>query len=515
MQLREVMRPRHIDETKPYLVIKNIKDASNCEDKKELENIEMELNKVIEQFDKNKKKIKILNPLLLQNNNNNINNEKNEKLNSNKKKNLQNNNNQDIFPKYTLQPYKRPDNYIIYSAKEKKETQPKDYEAKNADFIFLKYFNIDKHVLDIEKLEDIFSSLENTIGKGEKIPDEMAKKIVEEKLIKIDDKDKEKLITIIVNHFNDRRKEIKKSLLRKFWRAQKSTDKYFAMTFRKREREKMKIRKNNQKKEESFDKVKEAGDLCKSDLLSIINSMLEKETLNYCVAELDNLIFNSEIYHSQKKSINPFYQQYTEINNKIQKIITTLKDKEIGIKPDLSSIIRITNHTNTIKSFDEKKIKQNDNNTIPLIEDIENIKRENNENNKPTNHKKKKLDILAENNGNKKQENLVVNLDLLSKYRKKVENNFKKKKIIVKSIRSNDVYLCLNDEKPFNPFYSQTENKLYENAKLNSNKNQREIDYFFKEFCNDNFDTDLFKEDDDISIKSRFSMITNNKKKGI
>ena len=511
MQLRDVMRPRHIDDTKPYLVIKDIKDTSNGEDKKELEKIEMELKKVIEQFDKDKKKIKILNPLLLENNNN-INNEKNEKLNSNKKKNFQNNNNQDIFPKYTLQPYKRPDNYIIYSAKEKKETQPKDYEAKNADFIFLKYFNIDKRVLDIEKLEDIFSSLENTIGKSEKIPDEMAKKIVEEKLTKIDDKDKERLVTIIVNHFNDRRKELKKSLLRKFWRSQKSTDKYFAMTFRKREREKMKIRKNNQKKEESFDKVKEAGDLCKLNLLSIINSMLQKETLNYCVVELDQLIFNSEFYRLQKKSIDPFYQQYTEINNKIQKIITTLKEKEI---PELP-VIRIQHSNSLIQSSEDKKNKQNDSSTISLTEDGENfIKKENIDGTKSLNHKRKRADILSENNGNKKPENFTINLDLLNKNRKKIENNVIKKKILVKSIRSNDVYLCINEEGDFSPFYNQTENKLYENSKFSVNKNQRKVDYFFKEFCNDNFDIDLFKEDDDISIKSKFSMTANSKKKGM
>ena len=61
MQLREVMRQRHIDDNKPYQVIKDIefaKNSSNGEDKKELEKIEANLKKVIEQFDKDKKKIK-------------------------------------------------------------------------------------------------------------------------------------------------------------------------------------------------------------------------------------------------------------------------------------------------------------------------------------------------------------------------------------------------------------------------------------------------------------------------
>ena len=64
---------------------------------------------------------------------------------------------------------------------------------------------------------------------------------------------------MIIKYFNSRRNELKKSLLRKYWRLQKSTDKYFTTTFRRREREKMKIRKNNQKKEESFEKVKLAN----------------------------------------------------------------------------------------------------------------------------------------------------------------------------------------------------------------------------------------------------------------
>ena len=89
--------------------------------------------------------------------------------------------------------------------------------------------------------------MENSIGKGEKIPDEMAKKIIEENFSKYKSKSE-----MIIKYFNSRRNELKKSLLRKYWRLQKSTDKYFTTTFRRREREKMKIRKNNQKKEESF-----------------------------------------------------------------------------------------------------------------------------------------------------------------------------------------------------------------------------------------------------------------------
>ena len=85
----------------------------------------------------------------------------------------------------------------------------------------------------------------------------------------------------------------------------------------------MKIRKNNQKKEESFEKVKMAGDLCKTNLLSIIDSMTQKEALNKTMAELDNMIFMSEIDRIQKNSIP---KEYIEQN---EKIISYLKGKGI------------------------------------------------------------------------------------------------------------------------------------------------------------------------------------------
>lgn len=44
-----------------------------------------------------------------------------------------------------------------------------------------------------------------------------------------------------------------------------------------------------------------AGDLCKTNLLSIIDSMTQKEILNKTIAELDNMIFLSEIDRIQKK----------------------------------------------------------------------------------------------------------------------------------------------------------------------------------------------------------------------
>ena len=321
MQHRDGMRPRTIDDNKLYEVIKDIEKAKKTsppEGIKELEKFETDLKKAIQHFD-NKKKIQIPKTLLIENNNlnNKEKNDKNEKIEkSEKKKQNINNINSDI-PVYELKEYKRPDHYIIYTSKERDQPKAKDYEAKNPDKIFLSFHG---EFMKLEELESIISSLENNIGKGEKIPDEMAKKIIEENFSTYKSKS-----DLIIKHFNDRRNELKKSLLRKYWRLQKSTDKYFANTFRRRERDKMKIRKNNQKKEESFEKVKMAGDLCKTNLLSIIDSMTQKETLNKTMAVLDNMIFMSEVDKIQKNNIP---KEYIERN---EKIISYLKQKGIAV----------------------------------------------------------------------------------------------------------------------------------------------------------------------------------------
>ena len=328
MNNRDGMRPRQIDDNKPYQVIKDIESAKKSlppEDKKELEKIEIYLKKVIKHFD-NIKKIQIPKSNNLENNNNLNNNEKNVNEKNDKKKqntNNTNNSNSDI-PIYTLKEYKRPDNYIVYSSKERDQPKAKDYEAKYPDKVFL---NFHGDFMKIDVLENIISTLENNIGKGEKIPDEMAKKIIEENFSKYKSKS-----DLIIKHFNDRRNELKKSLLRKYWRLQKSTDKYFASTFRRREREKMKIRKNNQKKEESFEKIRMAGELCKNHLLPIINTMTKKEKLNKKKALLENLMFLSEINLIQKNNIP---KEYIIKNNEI---VSSLKENGFLIDENIINL---------------------------------------------------------------------------------------------------------------------------------------------------------------------------------
>ena len=97
--------------------------------------------------------------------------------------------------------YKRPDSYIIYSSSLKNEinNKRKIYEATEADNIFL---NIRENFMGLEELENIMIDLENncTNEKEEKINEESARKIIEEKYSKYIN-----YIDSIINHFKDRR----------------------------------------------------------------------------------------------------------------------------------------------------------------------------------------------------------------------------------------------------------------------------------------------------------------------
>ena len=306
MQLKQ----RPIDDNESFDVIKDIEHdkVMTATNKVKAQN---DIKKVLHAFD-TKKKIQI--PKSLNNISINNNNSKNNNFDKNERKK---NNPQSTHQSFELSEFKRPDSYIIYSSKEREQLNIKDYEAKSPDFLFLEYHG---DFMKIEELEKIISALENNIGKSEKIPDEMAKKIIEENFSKYKSESE-----MIIKYFNDRRSELKKSLLRKYWRVQKSTDKYFTTTFRRRERDKMKIRKNNQKKEESFTKVKMAGDLCQTHLLSIIKSMTDKEMLNRQLIYLDNVAFMSKVSTIQKNKIP---KEYVNQNNEI---VSFMKKKGINL----------------------------------------------------------------------------------------------------------------------------------------------------------------------------------------
>ena len=372
---RDGIRPRPIDDHKPYFVIKDLAEAkltSNKEDQAELCNIEKELYKVLDYYDKIRKneipKSKIINEKneRTDKNDNKINYHINNNIiYMNENNDNSNNNNNAYILNYKLSEYKRPDNYIIYSSSDKNKinTLTKVYEAKNADKIFLK---IRDNFMKIDELENIIIDLENntTNEKDDKVSEENARKLIEQKYPKY-----KKYIDSIINYFKDRRNCIKKSLIRKKWHTNKSTDKYLNNTFRKRERDKIKTRKNNQNKEDSLNKILEAELNCKNYLLPLMNDMVNKEISNRNLLKLEELIFLSECDKIKKIEIPPNrIKENNIIKENIEKNLKLINKKidlnEIKTNKDIKNNKINGGITNISTSTNNNKNKNSNGNTL-------------------------------------------------------------------------------------------------------------------------------------------------------
>ena len=351
---RDGIRPRPIDDHKPYFVIKDLAQAkltSNKEGNAELCNIEKELYKVLEYYDKIRKnqipKSKIINEK----------NDKNEnKINLNINNNIiyinENNDNSNqnsnaYTLNYKLLEYQRPENYIIYSSLEKNKinSTQKLYEAKEADKMFL---NFHDNFMKINELENILIDLESntTNEKDDKINEESARKIIEQKYPKY-----KKYMDSIITHFKDRRISNKKSLIRNKWRKNKFTDKYLSITFRKRERDKIKTRKNNQNKDESLTKIVEAELFCKKFILPLISDMHNKEKSNKDLLKLEEFIFLSECDKIKKKEISPNrIKENDVIKETIEKNMKSINNENNIIPFELQN-------GKSVKSFKDSKNK--------------------------------------------------------------------------------------------------------------------------------------------------------------
>ena len=465
MQLKQ----RPIDDNESFDVIKDIEHdkVMTAANKVKAQN---DIKKVLHAFD-TKKKIQI--PKSLNNISINNNNSKNNNFDKNERKK---NNPQSTHQSFELSEFKRPDSYIIYSSKEREQLNIKDYEAKSPDFLFLEYHG---DFMKIEELEKIISALENNIGKSEKIPDEMAKKIIEENFSKYKSESE-----MIIKYFNDRRSELKKSLLRKYWRVQKSTDKYFTTTFRRRERDKMKIRKNNQKKEESFTKVKMAGDLCQTHLLSIIKSMTDKEMLNRQLIYLDNVAFMSKVSTIQKNKIP---KEYVNQNNEI---VSFMKKKGINLVEIPPPKIEIKNNEEHNSEKIPIKVK------IPKQEvllDLEKLN-SNNAENKIISQEiiEPPLDFSSLKNDYNNKNNDVININ--NKYRIRIRLNRNKKISVDRYIQNIDSMDPFDDSYneniinygKYNP--NMTLNSLSYNCFENLLKNYYQQKYKFLDYIIENDD---------------------------
>ena len=456
---RDGIRPRPIDDHKPYFVIKDLdkaKSNSNKEGQTELSNIEKELYKVLDYYDKRKKieipKTKIINEK-------NDKNEKNENKNNyninnniiyiNENNDNTNQNNSPYVLNYKLSEYKRPDNYIIYSSsnKNKIESTKKIYEAKEADKIFL---NIHQNFTKIDELENIIIDLENkcTNEKDDKINEENAKKILETKYTNY-----KSYIDSIINHFKDRRNSIKKSLIRNKWHLNKSTDKYLNTTFRKRERDKIKTRKNNQNKEESLIKISEAEFYCKNNLLQLLNDMANKEMSKKLLLKIDENIFLSECDKIKKTEIPA---QRIKENNIIKenieknvKLLNKKNDSNINkehknnnkINTNINGVTNIVNNNN--KNNNGNAVNNNINNNINKNEEINQGNKVSNENKNQSNNNAENINQGSNSIGSKKTVERKVGY---SKNNSKKNNNEIFPLLSLDSLLNNNMNLSEDDE---------------------------------------------------------------------
>ena len=406
---RDGIRPRPIDDQKSYFVIKDLTEAklsSNKEGHTELCNIEKELYKVLEYYDKIRKKqipkSKIINEKNSKNENKINYNINNNIIYINENNENSNQNSNEYILNYKLSEYQRPENYIIYSSSEKNKINEttKIYEAKEADKMFL---NFHDNFMKIGELENILIDLENntTNEKDDKINEESARKIIEQKYPKY-----KKYIDSVITHFKDRRISNKKSLIREKWRKNKSTDKYLTTTFRKRERDKIKTRKNNQNKEESLTKIIEAELFCKKFLLPLMNDLGIKEKLNKDLLKLEQNIFLSECDKIKKKEISP---NRIKENNIIKEVIEK-NVKSINKKSD-NKVVKTKSDISLKNGINGNKILNHNVSDNMSKDDENNINKSTNEN-RPLNNISEDNSI---NNGNKKQKQGGYNKNNLKK----------------------------------------------------------------------------------------------------
>jgi len=488
MHHRDGIRPRPIDDSKQNLIIKDLAEAKNNATDKDQENkindIEKDLYKIIEYFDKKKKnqipKAKIINEKNDKNENNVNYSVNNNIIYTIEKSNDPNQNNSQYILNCKLTEFRRPESYIIYSSslQDKLNSQRKIYEATEADKYFL---TIRQNFMSLEELENIMTDLENncTNEKDDKINEESARNIIEKKYSKYLN-----YIDSIINHFKDRRMSIKKSLIRKKWHKNKSTDKFLTNTFKRRASDKRQTRKNNQNKGESLEKIKEAKKFCEDYLSLLMNDMSIKETSKKNLLKIEEFIFLSEINKFKKENIpdarikeNKSILKEIEKNNKKNEETTpksTNNQKNISRNPNDSSIAssqsRIKNNINTNIAQISQNGNNNDNSQInninindqrrihpqsPENANINNTKKTNNNKNQTRN----KNDIFPDVSLNCLLNNNSINLNE-ENYN---ENNNKKKNSVRMRIRINrnnqiviDRYIQNNNDfDPFNDSYNE------------------------------------------------------------
>ena len=544
MHHRDGIRPRPIDDHKPYLILRDLEEDKKTADKDrqaQIVTIEKDLYHIIEYFDKKKKnqipKAKIINEKNDKNDNNvnyNINN--NIIYNTEKNDNSNQNNSQYIL-NFKLSEYKRPDSYIIYSSsvQDKLNNTKKIYEATEADKIFL---NIRENFMKLEELENIIIDLENecTNEKDDKINEEKARSIIEKKYSKYMN-----YIDSIITHFKDRRFSIKKSLIRKKWHKNKSTDKYLTNTFKKRTTEKRQTRKSNQNKEESLKKIEEAKKYCNEYLSNLMKDMYNKESTNKNLLKIEEFIFQSEIDKIKKTAISQnLIKDFNIIKEKIEKLNITKKNEGTTSHRNNNNKLNGDINNNQINNIhnDNPNINngniQNKNDEVNIDKNLSsnNDKNNNNSNNQPTEIIKKPPKQITKAQGRKPGMDALPDISLNSLLDNDIslneDNNKahlkrnKKLRMRIRINRNNQIVIdryiqALNDYDDFDPFNDSFNNVFtnyngYKNSQLQYLNNNNFENLFNSYNMNKLNDLNMICESDDEDANNDLKQFSNSYK---
>ena len=549
MHHRDGMRQRQIDDTKQNMIIKDLaeakKKAIDNEQLNKINDIEKDLHKILDYFDKKKKnqipKAKIINEKNDKNENNVNISVNNNIIYTIGKNEDQNQNNSQYVLNYKLTEFKRPDSYIIYSSslQDKLNREKKVYEATEADKYFL---NIRQNFMTLDELENIITDLENncTNEKDDKIDEESARNIIEKKYPKYLN-----YADSIINHFKDRRMSIKKSLIRKKWHKNKSTDKFLTNTFKRRASDKRQTRKSNQNKGESLDKIKEAKKSCEDYLTYLMNDMSLKENDKKNLIKLEELIFLSEIDKIKKVNIpKSRINDYKIILSEIEK--NNKKNEENGIKSNIQKS-NITKSLNEIsisngargRNKDNININSNlngdmlsssqvlngDNKSIysQQLDSTNNIpKKEIKKTNINKNQSKFKSDIYPDVSLNYLTNNNIINLNEEKYNENNINQVHNKKNIVRMRIRIDrfnhiaiDRYIQNNNDlDPFNDSYNEVFNK-YRKMDLNDMEylTKNNFEKLYNSFkLNKLNDLNIFCDDEDEDISGDIKQFSNSYK---
>ena len=320
--------------------------------------------------------------------------------------------------------------------------------------------------MKLEELEKVISTLENDIGNGEQIPIERVKNLIINLYPKY-----ENHVEKICKYFYTRREIYKKSLCRKYWKEQKSTDKYITTTFRRREREKMKMRKNKQNELESLDKIKEIKKLSNSFIHNILNSMNQREDLKKSLIQINEFNFQSEIaFLKGEKLSKELEDEWKKDEKKINEIKIQLEEKE---KKEEDSLLINTRINSPKLNNDLNQNLINKENSRRSIKDKnkENIKNKNNniyiKKFNDTSILKRSLD-LPEIEENEEEENYLKlrfrynrnNMFVVDRYIQK-KNSFNpfddsfNQSILKYKNYNEDLVKVMNSERNFDSFYNK------------------------------------------------------------